>query len=68
MADGYGGSKVCNSTYLLFWVLIVAVVPKLMQALSGVRHPAPMMSHALSLEAATNGRPLGMPVCAAAPP
>ena len=45
---------------------MVAVVPKLMQAVSGVRQPEPMMSHALSLDAATNGSPSGRPVCSAA--
>ena len=62
MAAGYGGKKVFTSTYFLVAVLMVAMVPKLKQAVSGVVQPAPKISQALSLAAAITGRPLGMPV------
>jgi len=50
----------------LIVVSIVAVVPKLRHAISGVKHPEPRTSHALSAAAAKTGIPAGIPVLAEA--
>ena len=50
------------SVYLGPVVSIVAVVPKIRQAMSGVVHPYPRTSQALSAAAPIRGSPAGIPV------
>ena len=66
MTDGYEGRKACGSKYCSEYISIVELVPKEMDALSGLATERPSVSQALSAPVAIRGRPSGAPVSAAA--
>ena len=66
MTDGYDGRNACGSKYCSVYISIVELVPKDIDALSGLATERPSVSQALSAPVAMSGSPSGAPVSAAA--